>query len=502
MPSFVSFCRRVIDFPLTQAQTVLARVAFDGWQPDQLNATEKPIALELFGGALYIPRSARSILVLRMGRISGKTSLAAAHGLYRMVTADLSLAKGGFPPACLIISPHRETSSVALQTALGMVRDSPYLAPMLVAESRTRFVLERPDGRQVTFASVAKSAGGKTARGFWVIEALLDESEFVASSNPTKVVTDSDILRAIRPRLMPGGQIVLASTPWPAASKTSEYFDSNFGKPENALACRAPTLTMRRGDPLYPEIWEIVRSERAHDANNALREFDCLPTDVEGCFFESSTVDKAVSHSIQPAREMTSGGIDLAFKTDSSALVIVERREGKLWVIYVEMVSPKGAPLIPSEVLTGFVKTAKTYQVRELSSDSHYIETAREHANAVGISMASGPPGSKGKDQAMLYLRDLLRSDKIVLPNNQQLVSQLKSVLSAPTSGGGLGIVFPRVSGSGHADIVAALCVRCIQTGRSTAPSGATSPVWFRARSRRASTEAAGSGQGRREATP
>ena len=82
------------------------------------------------------------------------------------------------------------------------------------------FILRRFDGRRVAVIALARSAGGRSLRGYSLISVLVDESEFTAPSSDGAVVTDTDLIAAVMPRLMSGGQLVLASTPWPAESAT------------------------------------------------------------------------------------------------------------------------------------------------------------------------------------------------------------------------------------------------------------------------------------------
>lgn len=461
--AFTAFCDRVLRLRLTRGQRALAMVAFDGVDPIDLPDELRALALEIFGGVERIPPLVRQILifVLRCGRWSGKSLLCAARGVYRMVTADLSQCGPGDEAAVLVISPRLKTSRIAKRAALALVKAAPALAPLVIAETSDEFKLRRPnDGRVVTFCCVPKSSGGNAARGYSLIEIIFDESEFLPVKAADAAVTDRDIIAAVIPRLLMPGAVLLASTPWPAESETATLFDANYGAPTRALAARAPTLLMRDHDPA---IAAKIESERARDPKNARREYDCLSTDAEGCWFEAESVERAYVAAVTARRRLASAGIDLAFKNDSSAMVIVERQGELLVVVFVELLSPApGKPLKPSRVVQGFARAAHEYGCTEFTADAHYIESAREHAQnvivgeRVGLGVVMGPSGPAEIEEAFLYVRDLHREDRVRY-SDERLAKQLKSVLAVAQPGGRVKPVLPRRAGAGHTDLVSAL---------------------------------------------
>jgi hypothetical protein len=455
--SFTAFCQRVLCFSLTRGQRVMSLIAFDGKDPiDLIDPYERALALEMFGGAERIPKSARGIIALRCGRRGGKTILSSAFGIYKMVTADLSHAGPGDIPASIIVARDTEQASIAFKDALALVKQSPQLCDQIVRERGKDFTLRRWDDREVSFVVKAKAGGGSSARGYSPVAFTLDESEFVSTSNINAVVNDRDIISGVMPALrIMGGSCILSSTPWPAQSETSKLFDFNYGRPTTAVAALVTTLTLRDNAPQWVA---IVEGERARDPRNAAREYDCQIVDAEGLFFEALKIQSAVTQAVPNLQLRATAGIDLAFSGDSSALVVIQRQDTKVVVLHCSMRSPTPKkPLVPSEVLLQFAKEAKAFGCREFAADSHYIETAREIARNNGLTVVAGPRGAKDILRAYMYVRDLLREDKLLLPDDPKLLGQLKSVMQQPHSGGGLSVVLPRNQGSGHADLVSAL---------------------------------------------
>jgi hypothetical protein len=451
---FTLFCERVLNLRLTAGQRILSKVVFEGIDPLDLPADEQPLALEMLGGVQRIPKSARSVLVLRLGRWSGKSTLCAAHGIYRMLVGDVSMCGPGDTPGVIIISPRLKTSRIILRMAKAMVLASPHLAPMVTKANADSFSIRRWDGIEANFICAPKSKGGESARGLTILEIVFDESEFICAAGADASVSDKDILAGVMPRVF--GAAIFASTPWPAESVTANLFDRNYGIPTDALAVRASTVLMRDHDP---RIILRIEAERERDANNAIREYDCLPADVEGLYFESSAIEAAVSPFTSSHRRNSSCGIDLAFRSDSAAILVTERQGDKLAIVHTNVLVPeRDKRLVPSAVCTTFAEAARGYGCLTMTADSHYIETAREAATASRMTVLEGPSMTGDKDESWLYLRNLFREGRVLLRSeDEDLVKQLKSILAKPMPGGSLKAISPRRTGHGHCDLVAAL---------------------------------------------
>ena len=431
MIPFHEWCRKYLRLKLTVGQSVLAAVCFDGLQPRELPEKWHEVCTSMFGSLDEIPDLARDRIVLSCGRGSGKSTLSAAASLRRMVEADLSPVGPGDTAAALVIGAGKDGGEDTLNKARALAEGSLFAAAIR-RNIIGGFEIQRADGRIVQFKSIAASARGKAGRGKSIIQVIIDESEFVASSDPAKATRDSEIIASVTPRMIEGAKLILASTPWPAESETHRLFRENWGRPQVALCARATTIVMRDHDPFWVKKRE---AEYLRDPMNAAREYDCERGSAEGCFFEAASVDAAKSSNIVTERYRTCAGIDLAFRSDSSSLVITERQTSVLVVVRTEVDSPR----------------------QELVADSHYIESAREAASSVGMQVAEGPSLTGDKEASFVYLRDLLREGLLVLPDNEYLLMQLKSVMVVHQSGGGLRIVLPRKAGSGHCDLVSAL---------------------------------------------
>lgn len=458
---FTEFAERVLRLKLTRGQRVLARVAFDGVQPADMTGADRETARQMFGGADEVPPGARRVQTHVLGRGSGKTTLAAAFGLYTTLTGDVSSCGPGDVPVVVVIAPDKKTAGLSVRMALELARSNPDIKRLMQSDTADGFTLRRPDGRLVGLEAFAATRGGSSARGRSILSFVLDEAQFFRSDDGgAYVVNDRDIYRALIPRLMPGGLGILISTPWPVETLMGELFAKNFGAPMSALASKAPTLLMRDNDE---HLARIIAEERDRDPENTSREFDCDTTvGGGGTFFDATAVQDSVDDVPRPLAHVAhwpvAVGADFGFRSDSSALVVVQY-DGKQYHVaeILELRPARGKPLQPSAVVAEFAAVAKCYGASAVIADGHYRESIREHLIAHGLAILPAPEGLGGKLETYTRTRAVLHEGNLRLPNQPRLLAQLRGVLSRPTPGGGLTITSPRRAGSGHGDIVSAL---------------------------------------------
>jgi hypothetical protein len=465
--TFVRFCVEVLHLDLTSPVRVLVAVCIDGVQPGALEGEDREVARTLFGDVEEIDPRLRRILVWRLGRASGKTTIAAALLLYVAWTSDLSRSGRGQVPAGFIVSPTRTLAKICQNIARELARSSE-LEPFVESDTTSGFLLRRPDRRLVEIASVAASKGGANLRGRDVVVLVLDESEFFASNEDGGAdgysVTDKDQISAVMPRLI--GHVVCISTPWPTDNVTAEYFDRNHGRPTDAVAALGTSMFMRPTEQLA----EDITREMERDEENALREYECVAGARGGSrLFDLESIRAAINEDrplvirAPPGAHVGAGG-DLAFERDSSAIAVCSRiASGEVELLEFDEVRPaRGAPLSPGYVVRDrFAPVMRRHGVRTLWADAHYRQSAIEHLIASNLVFADAPPGSQGKYDVYLHTRGLLRAGQLRLPNAPKLIAQLRAVTATPLPQKGTKITSPRRAGSGHGDIVSALTLSC-----------------------------------------
>lgn len=486
---FHQFCDDVLlkpqELKLTLGQRVVAKVAFGDYEPCDLEGEEREIALELFGGLEKVSRKAKSFVCMRLGRGSGKTTMCSAYAVYVAICQPFKAGPGAIP--CVItIAPDLPTAKLAISMCREMIRAVASIERLVVGDEKQAITLRRPDGRLTRIEAFAAAAGGKTVRGRPILAFVMDEAEFFTSNadgGASFVVSDTEIFRAMKPRLL--GKGMLISTPWPVETLMGTMFEKNWGKCIDAVAIKASTLLVRGEDP---EVAALVADEMERDPDNARRELFCeldgLGTEgwFDGTALASAVAEVAVSETksgqtttmLGPYNYLwaTAASADLGFKNDSSTLAIVQYDGRKYHLVALVEMRPKpGSPLKPSAVIAKFAEVAKKYGCTYVISDGHYRESVKEHLAEHGLSLADAPEGMSGKQESFSRVRSVLHEGLVLLPKGElvsRLVSQAKLVAAKAAAGGGLTIRIPRKVGLGHGDLVSAwvLSVHALAYGR------------------------------------
>jgi hypothetical protein len=286
--SFEKFCAGY-DFALTPAQRVLTRVCFDAIDPGKLSAKERPIADALFDDVGAIPEHAREVIVwLKGARIGG--SRMAAMRLYQLghvVELDLAPGESAFG---LIVGTDMRLARQAYAYAYGAAKEDERAGKLEIArEGKDAFAFVRHDGTLITIECIPATAGGSAVRARTLVGAVITEGAFFRDTN--FVVNDSEIFRALAPRIVVGGQLIVESTPWAAEGLMHELYTANHGHPTSALAAHCPTLLMRPDDRTRA----LVEREQRRDPDNADREFGALfMASGAAAFFDAVLIDRAM----------------------------------------------------------------------------------------------------------------------------------------------------------------------------------------------------------------
>lgn len=447
--TFTGFCRW-LGVTLTPGQTELARVAFDGLEP-----MDRGLACRLFGDVESVPVGARRVVAAVCGARAGKSYvLVALRLLFGMLVRDVSSLAPGQRAVALIIAPNGKLRGEVFAYALGAVRSKPELAAMLVDAKTEEFTLRRQDGKLVSFETGVATAGGYGARGRWLTDFALDESAFFRDASYR--VNDEEIFRAGSARVLPGGQTIVASTPWATAGLLYQLYRDNWGKPDTALVAKAPTLLLHDSEVTRT----VVASEMKRDPENATREFLAeFMTSGTTVFFESTAIESVLTDEafeLLPGDQVAAGA-DFGFRSDSSALILVALRGDTVHVFSARELRPEdGQPLKPSRTVEAFAE-AIGGRCGFVMADAHYREAIAEHLDTHGLSYAAAPvvPADTYVRARMLLREGRLRIHGVEA--RDRLVQQMREVHGTPTAGGGMSIHHPRWAKGGHGDLVAAL---------------------------------------------
>lgn len=469
-PRFAAFCGW-LGVALSPAQELCARVLYDG---EDIPDTD--LGRALFGRTGPVPPDARGVVAAVCGGRGGKSHrLVALRLLHGMLTRDLSSLAAGQRAVALVIAPRDSLRQEVINYVRGACALRPELRRMLrgdPGEVSSTAEIRRPDGRVVVLEGGVATHGGYGGRGRSLTDFAMDEVAFFRDSSYR--VNDAEIYKAASPRVLPGGQTILASTPWAQSGLLWDLYSANWGKPTTALAVKATTTQ------LNPSDWAraIVERERVRDPENARREFDAeFMAGGTTVFFDSALIDGAIDDALnagrQPEpRDIARAGADFGFRSDSSALAVVHLVGDRLLTAeLVERRPEPGKPLVPSETVASFRDRCHAHGVTYVTADGHYREAIVEHLGAIRFTDAPAAP-----HEAFVRARTLLREGKVRLPRHERLIRQLREVEARPLPGGGMSIHMPRWRTGGHGDLAQAWVLAVASFGGEAWPEPEPQP--------------------------
>jgi len=313
------------------------------------------------------------------------------------------------------------------------------------AVTTTSLHLLRPDGYEVEIRAVVASAMGKNLVGFHIPAGIIDEAERMRGESEAHV-TDAEQIDAMLPALLPGGSLLLISTPADIDSYMHAHVERNWAHPVDGLAAIARTRQLRTDSRM---VLEMVADEMRRNPTKAMRDYECIPIGRSDSYFEIAVVDARTAQH-EPTRSRVTGAVDLAFVRDGCALVVLERQGDRLVQVREEFVEPTvSEPLKPSLIRERFAAILLAHSCIQCAADVHEFASLSESFLPLGIQVTHAPTAQKSVT-SFATTRDLLRDGKLdVLPRTAR---QLKSVT---TNGKGEPEV-PRKPGEGHADLVSA----------------------------------------------
>lgn len=473
--SFTRFCE-AIGVTLDPGQRALTLVAYDGLEPRDLPSDLRELGRLIFGPVDVIPAAARRVLALVAGARGGKSYvIGALRVLHLALTVSLTPLQPGQQAFGVIFSSDPRQRRECFRYAHGAALKHPGIRSMLREReldpefTGSAFTLRRRDGR-VTIEELPPKPGGGSGRGRWLVCALLEEAAFFQDENHK--VNDEEVFAAVTPRVLPGGQTILSSTPWAEAGVLYKEFVANHpapqcaaphltnpGRPHRAIAAHAPTLLLYNS-----ELNKLtVAGEQARDPGNAAREYGAqfMPLGAVQ-FFDPAAISAAVDLALQLGRApretgaVRALGIDLGFVHDSASGVAVERCAEYYAPLALLSMKPGLQRLKPSETIAALLELADSFDIEDVIGDQHHVETARELVTDAGRRFLDVPGGAIGKAQMFDCARLLLGEGQVKLPNEPAFLQQLREVKRRPLPGGGWAIEQPRSRKGGHGDDVSA----------------------------------------------
>jgi len=290
-------------------------------------------------------------LVLSVGRRGSKSTIAACisnYELYRLVKKSNPAKAFGFPEdteiVILNVAPTDEQSAVVFEMILRQATRCPYLRDRCLHQTMSYFDLRTDSDMKATGrpkASLMSLAGGCSSnalRGRNAIVVIMDEMAFFIDNGGR--FSGDEVYKALSPSTASfgnDGKVLLLSSPYAKYGKFWDRFNESFNEPDTTLMFKMYTPM------LNPTIQSaILKAARRRDRVSFLGEYGGEFSDAVTAWIDDENEFKKCISNRKPASCGTPdveyyAGVDLGFKNDGTAIVIVHDDGKKIVLDYADV---------------------------------------------------------------------------------------------------------------------------------------------------------------------
>lgn len=382
-------------------------------------------------------------IVIRGGRRGGKSSTICGKIAVFELLNDHHNVPPGDTGYFAILSADKDQAQERLETCHQALKD------LGIAHRKTATEITLND-RNVgikAFAATLQAVVSFTCIGY-LCDEMARWRDKDTGENPAKQILTS--LRATM-LTMPNARGWYVSAPWSTLDEHHRMVEA--GTNESQLVYVGTSLDMN------PTLTADMITRLEPDEPSRMREYYVIPMPAdETKFFAAQHVDEAHATSTEIPIDgvRTLAGADVAFRKNSSALAVLTGGERGLWLRKDREWKPGLRALVPSETLTEIAQDANELDAEGLACDLHYVESMREHLDALDIPLLEFPTTNEGIAMAYVRTRVLLSQGLIDLSAaSTRLLEQLKQTTVQPTVTG-LTIKNKTTSDGAHGDLVSA----------------------------------------------
>lgn len=397
-----------------------------------------------------LPSTGFDAALLLTGRRSGKSRIAAIVAAYEGCLAghEEQLSPGETGVVCCT-APTRYQATI-VRNYVRAIFEAPLLEPQVVRENADGFDLRNGISIQILAGDY------RTVRGPTLVAAIVDEAAFFGYDHESKVKSDTELIRALRPALATvRGKLIAISSPYARAgwcyATYKGHYGNNGGK---TLVWNCPSRTM---NPTLPQA--VVDDAMAEDLAAAKSEYMGEFRDEVNALLPRTVVESVV---VPGRRELLprmgthySAFADLSGgRADDAALAIGHRGDDRK--VIVDFLRRYRPPYNPQEVIANMAAALREYGCRWVTGDNYGAEFVAAAFTAQGINYSKC---SQPKSALYLELLPRICSGEIELPDDEALINQLASLERRTRSGGKDTVDHPPGQHDDLANVVAGIAV-------------------------------------------
>lgn len=411
------------------------------------DATELPV--DGFKTALFL-----------VGRRSGKSRIAAVVGAYEGLFGghEKRLAKGesGIIP---VISPTKYQSSICWRY-LQAIFDTPLLRHQVVDSKESDKVLMLRNGLEIRILV----GDWRTIRGPSVVCAIVDEICFMGLTEESKVRSDTELIRALRPSLLTtrGRLLAISSkyarkgwaySQWQRQHGCNRGVSPNFKPAWTTLVWDCPSRVM---NPTLPEA--EIEAAYLEDPAAARSEFGGEWREDVSEFIPRSLVESLVvkgRKELLPRSSLSYFAFsDVSGGRHDDAGLSIAHQEGRK--VILDLAKLWKAPFNPHDIINQQSDELKRFGLRRVTGDNYAAEFVSESFKDNGIIYTKS---ELAKSELYRELLPRLCSGEIELLDDERLIDQIAGLERRVRSGGNDTIDHPPGGKDDLANTVAGVAV-------------------------------------------
>lgn len=392
-----------------------------------------------------LPESGFDTALFLTGRRSGKSRIAAIVGAYESTLAGheerLSKGERGVVAICAPTKPQGRI----VKDYLRAIFETPILHAEVTAETREGFELR--SGTRIEIMA----GDWRTIRGYTLLAAIVDEACFFGYDDESKVKSDTELVRAIKPSLATvGGKLVCISSPYARKGWCFTQYQKHYGRDgSNVLVWNAPSRTM---NPTLPQ--SVVDDALAEDLQAAKSEYLGEFRDDVAEFLPRSVIEPLVVKGRRESfpdrnREYLAFADVSGGRGDDAALAIAHR-DGR--TVVLDLLKRYRPPFDPYSAIADMAKHLRRYRVRHVVGDNYGAEFTARAFESHGLRYR---PCDKAKTELYIELLPRLCSSEIELLDDEACIAQIAGLERRTRAGGRDVIDHPPGSHDDLANVVA-----------------------------------------------
>lgn len=384
-----------------------------------------------------LPESGFSTALFLVGRRSGKSRISSVIGAFEALFGghETRLAKGE-SGVVAIVSPSRYQSSIVWKY-LRAIFDVPLLRQELIGTQESAQTMTLRNGIEIRILV----GDWRTIRGPSVVCAIVDEVCFFGLTEESKVRSDTELVRAIRPALMTTrGKLIAISSKyarkgwaygqWLRQHGCNQGVSPSFAPAWTTLVWDSPSIVM---NPTLPQA--EIEAAYAEDPAAARSEFGGEWRDDVSEFVPRSLVESLV---IKGRKELCHrpGVSYVAFcdlsggRHDDAALAIAHREGHKVILDFAKLWR---APFNPNEIIGKMAEELKRFGMRLVTGDNYAAEFVATSFRSQGLNYTKA---EMNKSELYRELLPRLCSGEIELLDDETLIDQIAGLERRTRSGG------------------------------------------------------------------